>query len=466
MTDQTPIELILIDTYTRDGSSTISVQLSCGPSVEPDFEPLDLGLHEPIIQALFQKSQNDSATREVGEELLAALQQRDTFRRALENARAEQHCPISIILAGRNGTRLPWETLFDSTWPGFLELTGTTPINRAVKSHQSASSPSLLNEPRILAVLSAPRPGEPQSSTTDDWSYTELQNVRRAISMSGVAVDLRVVSSESSVLEEAASGGLTAIQLIDEYTITREIAKFDPHFLHFFCHGFDLPSPHLALYKPADIFTGIPQIRIDSDLLARHIGNTCLIVLNSCSGASSCNGSESMAQLLVSKRFPAAIAMREAIEWHDATNFTHALYRHVLDNLGSSAADRIDLRVMAALDMPRRVLLDRFGGQAAAAESHREWTLPIIYTRQRNVEIPVRAATPGDPSEQARREGGDLVVNSLRTQLHLDTPPKAAESLTKLADRNVSAAPLADANIETMRYAKVTQEEQVKLKAT
>jgi hypothetical protein len=428
MSNPVIIELVLTDTFSPGAGPGISVQLACGPASERDFRLVDLGLDETTVEALVRRSSDDDFAREVGERLLTALQRKEEVRRALAGAQ----CPISLMLAGQNGTRLPWETLFDSARNGFLELGGTTPTSRAMPDYQAGSSPALLDRPRILAVLSAPRPQVPG---TYDWSYTELRQLINAIGLAGVEVDLQVLSSESSVLQEAQQAGLRATKIIDAESIIYEIEAFDPHFLHFFCHGIDAPSPHLRLYKPADGHTKRPQIKIDADMLASHIGCTCLIVLNSCSGASSRRGTESMAQLLVSKRFPVVIGMREPIEWHDATGFTFAFYRHMLRTLRPPGT-RIDLRLLATLVAPRRELLSRFDEPpSAAAELHREWTLPVIYTRPGSVVVPVMAADLDKPPEQqAWREGRHLAINSVRKQLHPDTPSEADEILARLAN--------------------------------
>jgi len=320
---------------------------------------------------------------------------------------------------------------------GILEFAGTMPTSRAVKSHQAGTSPALLEQPRILAVLSAPsQTGAYGTIGPDDWSSAELKQLTDAISVTGVEVNLHVLTSESSVLDAANRAGVVARQIRDEKSVTEEIKSFDPHFLHFFCHGFDTPSPHLKLYSPADTHTGKPRIRIDADMLTQHIGCTCLVVLNSCSGAPGRQGTQSMAQMLVSKRFPVVIGMKEPIEWHDATRFTFALYQHMLEALRSSGSDRIDLRLLASLEEPRRALLSRFDEPVPdAAEQHREWTLPVVYTRPSGLILPVMSADGEEPPyRQARREGEHLATRSVRNQLHLETPAEAVESLSRIAD--------------------------------
>ena len=381
----------------------------------------------------------------VGERLLAALRQNEAVSTALHNALEQPRCPISVLFAGKtkNGIALPWETLFDPAWPGFLELGGKTPTSRAVRTSQSGAAPAVLDRPRMLAVLSAPRPGGAQlPGLSDDWSYVELQQIMEAIEESGVTVDLRVLTSEPSVLKMAGERGLTAKKITDASAVVRMIADFEPHFLHFFCHGTDKPSPQLMLYQPADIHTGTPRLRIDADLLTRDVGYTCLIVLNSCSGAAAAEGTQSMAHELVSKRFPAVIGMREPVEWHDATKFTSALYRNMLPMLKSRASDRLDLRIMAALEWPRRAILDKFGAAPDAAERQREWTLPVIYTRPGSTQIPVmRAEVDEPPEQQAWREGQHLAVNSVRTHLHTETPAQVRDLLTGLAEELTPPGP-------------------------
>jgi hypothetical protein len=438
MTDTAMIEIVLHDIHSPGRGFGIWVQLFRGPAAGPDYELVDMGLDAPVVEKLLATSLGIRGTRVVGERLLAALRQNEAVKTALHDALEQAQCPISVLFAGKtkNGIALPWETLFDPTWPGFLELRGKTPTSRAVHTSQSSSAPAVLDRPRMLAVLSAPRPGGAQlPGPTDDWSYVELQQIMEAIKESGVTVDLRVLTSEPSVLKLATEQGLTAEKISDASAVVRTIANFGPHFLHFFCHGTDEPSPQLMLYKPADVHTGTPQLRIDADLLTRDVGYTCLIVLNSCSGAAAAEGTQSMAHELVSKRFPAVIGMREPVEWHDATKFTSALYRNMLHILKSRASDSLDLRIMAALEWPRRAILDKFGAVPDAAERHREWTLPVIYTRPGSTQIPVMSAEVDEPPEQqAWWEGQHLAENSVGTHLHPDTPTWARDLLTGLAD--------------------------------
>ncbi len=435
------IKLVLSDSCSPDTGGMITAQLICGPRSDSicDYMPSDIGLDKQTIDALAARSSDDDAAREVGERLMAALQSKETIREALRDARDFSECPVSLILAGQMVNRLPWETLFDSSWPGFLEFRGTMPTSRAVPCDRSGTAPAFLDRPRILAILSAPAPGQtsPDGATgLGDWSHAEFKQLTEAAGAAGVDVDLRLMTSEQSVLDAAAGAEVMAEQIRDEDSIIEKIKSFDPHILHFFCHGFDQPSPHLKFYKPADIWTNDPQISIDADAITRHIGCTCLVVLNSCSGASAKDGTQSLAQTLVEKRFPAVIGMKEAVDWHDATRFTFGLYRHILRALRLHRGDQIDLRLLAALESPRRNLLSGLGPVDEAAEQHRKWTLPILYTRPRGVFVPVMSDDRDEPPYQtAQREGEHLAIRSVTRNLHQDTPGQAVGGLTRFADQ-------------------------------
>jgi len=117
--DSVSIQLVLTDTYFQGALRGITAQLACGPASECDYDIVDIGLDEQTIDTLARRSCDDDAIREVGERLLTALQQKMTVRQALISARMFSQCPISLILAGQMGNKLPWETLFDSSWPGF-----------------------------------------------------------------------------------------------------------------------------------------------------------------------------------------------------------------------------------------------------------------------------------------------------------------------------------------------------------
>ncbi len=213
--------------------------------------------------------------------------------------------------------------------------------------------------------------------------------------------------------------------------LLEKVKKFAPHILHFFCHGSTEGGPYLQLATLRDWDGGDPRgsIAIAPDDLypfstSNVSGYTWLVALNCCEGAAPVANAAtaedvySLARLLVTNGFSAAVGMREPIASDDAHIFCQAFYPSVLAILqelqppqGNVKTDFTEVEWARALYEPRTRLRDKYRADKPpllAASASREWTLPIIYVRPELFMLRVRFTNP---------ELSSADVETLRSQI-------------------------------------------------
>jgi len=374
--------------------------------------------------------------KKAGEQLITALCRHKEINEALDVTKRitpDEVCPIQFVMQSPNGARLPWEVLYDEAWFGFAELGRRWPISR-----RSGLSPSrgvakaVAGRLRLMAVLSArPLP----DAAVQNWdSAVEFKAIAQAIDDCDLPIDLHVLTSEQSVLSLAESRGVQAelITMKKPDKVMKEIGRFKPHILHFFCHG---DETSLRLYKPADVDTRNPTLYISPQDLTSRQDPTFLVVLNCCSGAAETGEQErrSLTHLLTQADYPAVIGMREPVDYHDATRFSYALYYQLLSQFSScQEEDAIDLRELLKLATPRTNILESYGG-IPGAQQHRFWALPVLYLAPKQVEVPI-LTEPETPEGAARQEGEAGVVYGAQ-RFHPDTPGGARREIAQRASQ-------------------------------
>ncbi len=277
---------------------------------------------------------------------------------------------------------LDWEMLYDEDGGLFLSLNNTWPIGRLTSPQNAGRPPQPFPASlRFMAVLSAAG-----QDGILDWKHLEAE-VQRARA-ANLPVEFLVFTGQSEIEEAvtAAGGELRALpEKPDE--LVRAIRDFNPHVLHFFCHGSpNLGAPFLEIATSNDFLEGsshgsliLPVEYLRDALTSSAIW---LLVLNSCSGAEGGGApaeadSRSLARKLAEEAgVPAAIGMAAPISPALAAEFTRSFYpaffecaRKILCEEGFNPID------WATLLVPARKALS-LGLDPA---DQREWSLPVVY---------------------------------------------------------------------------------------
>lgn len=300
---------------------------------------------------------------------------------------------------------LDWEMLYDEDGGLFLSLNSTWPIGR-LTSPQNAGRPPQPFPPslRFMAVLSAA--GQDGSL---DWKHlnAEIQRARAA----NLPVEFLVFTGQPEIEEAVTSAGGQLRPLPEKPDeLVRAVRDFNPHVLHFFCHGSpNQGAPFLELATSNDFLegSGHGSLILPVDYLRDALVSSAiwLLVLNSCSGAESGGppgeaDSRSLARKLAEEaEVPAAIGMAAPISPALAAEFTRSFYptffecaRKILCEDGFNPID------WATLLVPARKALS-LGIDPA---DQREWSLPVVYALAPSfspafVQRPLTAVLPASP---------------------------------------------------------------------
>lgn len=288
---------------------------------------------------------------------------------------------------------VPWEYLHDRRAGSFLALSTASPVVRYLELPHPPKPISVTAPLRALVVVSSPS-GFEALDTEAEWARlleatTELRSQGR----------IELVRSETATLE-ALQGALQQGQY---------------HVFHFIGHGdFERAEGRGALLFETEL--GEPRA-VNSDELAVLMGNhrpLQLAILNACEGArsSSTDPFSGLAQGLIQRGLPAAIAMQFEISDAAAVDFARELYRSM------SSGEPIDEAVTSA-----RISLYS-GGNAT------EWATPVLFMRSPTGQLfevlddtdpePAAAADTTEQDERYERE-------------HPGTPPLWSRRVVQMA---------------------------------
>ena len=405
---------------------------------------------EDMLDAFTLDTNGGSAVRTLGSSLLDSLAAHPAIGRAVDAALASQDpCPIYLRLLSPLAANYPWESMFSTANDSFLALESRWPIARIADNNPSERDVHFFAPPlRVLAVLSAV-----DVDAADEWRrmYARICEVR---DRDGLDVDVRVVAGQHSLkdeIERLADPGVSVVLLDEKARIVSEIKSFDPHVLHFFCHGRGAPSPLLELGTPRDHVTGESRIFIEPSELEISGLNTWLVVLNCCRGGSADGGVRSLGHELVNAGYPAVVAMRESIDFRDANLFTSAFYESMLSMLARDlgTGETVKIEWSAALHGPRQALRDKHGEPPSeSAARHRDWTFPVLYVRTDPLRVNTIAVHPDhDDAVRDKLLGRVKGYSQAHEQLDARTPQEAIDEVALLLQK--ALAQLAQAPTST-----------------
>lgn len=183
------------------------------------------------------------------------------------------------------------------------------------------------------------------------------------------------------------------------------IRQFQPHILHFFCHGTADGGGQLRIAIGNDILTGSPTSSIvmevgDLRACAPSVGDPAWLVLLNCCEVGNAGSPElsSLAlRLLQQGVFGAVIGMREPVLDTDAARFTKAFYQGVLADVQQRiAGTRTGPLRWPGLAVAGRIAVARHDAMSlsAAAALHKGWTLPVVFVAFGDFSLTVRQPIP------------------------------------------------------------------------
>jgi hypothetical protein len=313
--------------------------------------------------------------------------------------------PIFFEIACDFAEQFPWETLYLHPPADFSACRTPSPVGRLAGSTRALDTrtldqTSLTAKPelRLLAVLAA-------QGISSIPEFDELHGAKTRGNKSGrFAVNMEAFVSDKTDKQHA----LQSLQPNEVHDLTCKqdlldrLRDFQPHILHFFCHGSTAGSPHLQLATTSSrLGLGQPVTLSASDItnqVQQYSLNPWMTVLNCCSGAApsgAAAASQSFARSLAGPEVPVVVGMAEPIDHLTAHSFCKAFYTNVIDLLlrnfpnlpgsGSAAGPRVTVEWVETLTPTRRsVLEDRVGGgssySVALASDRKWWCMPVLYT--------------------------------------------------------------------------------------
>lgn len=390
------------------------------PGDQPDM-PLRCG---PSVLARFsEEPPRTNVVEKVGTRLFSSLGRHPTVHSAIQSALAQQGgCPIYLRLDTIEAAEFPWESLFDASRKRFLALSPEFPIGRIIPAVYQTATRYIAPPVRMVAVLSATG-----VDATGEWD-----GLSAAINATKLDVRVKVVVGQQALYRAIKANTPTwadVFPLSDEAAIAEQLTGFDPHFVHFFCHGTARPDPLLELATPIAHAARTSDVQLGPTWFKGKGLMPLLATLNCCVGASDGDGVRGLASKLVAEaNYPAAIGMREPIEATDAHMFVSTFYRTVFSELEAVFAGGQPQPVEWAgpLCAARQALRTAHAGGLApdpAAARHRRWTVPILCQAPGTLTIdPVTV----DPSHEEREKAAKVMELNVLANLRQGGNPNEA----------------------------------------
>ena len=373
-----------------------------------------------------------SLVREAGLEIFNRLSAHPGARAALDlvdNAAPGDDCPIYLHMTTDMAEALPFETL---CVPGnrFLALDERSPIVRIAIPREPSDQTieRLCDLPlRVTAVISA---AESQMYEEDEWRA--LYDAFRA---GTIDFKLQVLVGRDDLRQiiQQTDDPRVEVRLIEHSVdvLERTIAEFEPALLHFFCHGITEPEAYLEVASRATCDLGDEPLYLNHEHIRRIGKSLWLVTLNACQGAAPVPDAYSLALAVANNGVPAVVGMRETIEARDANIFTRAFYQDLLQELHRviSAPHGEVFNWPVLMRGPRDQLRQRQGGPpAAAAATHKRWSLPVLYMRPENLRL--RLADDDLGEAQQREIFGELqVLRAKRGSFVESSPPEMLKEI-------------------------------------
>ena len=345
--------------------------------------------------------------KEYGDRLVRALSEKDSFQEVLnfiDGLNNNERCPLYFKIVPGETEEIRWETLNKAN--EFYALQRQSPIARIAKLHENRTSiPYSFAAPlRVQTFISALG-----VSGEEEWNvlYKAIQEARKE----GLSITCSVFVGESELHNKITQLANNDFDITVAYMptltldIEDEINRFEPHIVHFFCHGYAgaggafLKLGTLGNWEDhAAYIDGIGDGEIDELPLAvesiaevEALRKAWLITLNCCNSARPAGAADngdgsqhalhSMAYNLVAHTgVPGVVAMQEPVEPLDAHDFSRYFYPSVFETIRRTLPQApnqfAEIDWAEALVKPRRALQEKH-------KHSRQWTIPVLYARQK-----------------------------------------------------------------------------------
>ncbi len=389
-----------------------------------DLYRFDCTTNEQAFLQMHQLPPTADEVKSAGRRLFEALEKHPAVKDAITAALMlpqESVAPLYIYLNVDNDQieGLPWESLYAAPPGMFLALDTRWPIARVADSSAIVPEIERTFQPplKVMAILSAAG-----VDATPEWKefYEAIKNA------SELNLQVFVCQPELKGLIEGLGDKRVTVQYVTTKSdLFAAVNTFDPHILHFFCHGSTDGGAHLQLANRQDWVGENPRgsIALGKEELTPFCSkerNIWLVTLNCCQGAAAAEDSYSLARSLVTKGFPAVIGMRELIATEDAHLFCTAFYAAVVQEVGQwkgKGQDVHEVEWAKVLCQPRIQLCDKHSGdlpRITAAAASKEWTLPVIYVRPEPFKIRMSSVPSTPVREIPDREVLEATLKKLR----------------------------------------------------
>jgi hypothetical protein len=418
----------------------LHVALEQTPFEMPPYVPdAPLKCTRAVITQFTKEPPRRDVVMRVGKRLLGSLVEHPGVRTAVNSALAHPGgCPIYLHMESVAAAEYPWESLFDEGRQRFLALEPEWPIARLVSARQRRLDPYVAPPVRMMAILSAL--GIP---ARDEW-----RGIRNAIESSSLPVKLRLVLGEKRLYDELQAekpDWVETAELKRQETVQHELDEFDPHLVHFFCHGTARPDPILELASTQGHDGGLTDVQVTPRMLKGVTPMAWLATLNCCSGASDEEGVRGLASGLVANAdYPAAIGMREPITKADARVFSEAFYTNVFAKLAKVFGDGYPVEadwatpLCAARNALRNASKGGLGPEPAAMQ-HRKWTVPILCVPASPLTIhPVEIHPSRDDPKENAKKLGELNTYAGVLGGRVRTSPDGLAAIRRLIDETLA----------------------------
>lgn len=385
--------------------------------------------------------QTDAAVLARGKMVRDALRQNQGISGALDQlskALPNQVRPLFVMLRPSDAERINWEMLCDGQ-DAFFALDERWPIARIIDPINAPPRlPCELTTPvRVMAVISALGIRDQRKEweqLRDAVNYARGQGLKVKLkALIGDSALFKAIEQEIAQAKAAGAPGAddTEVGAIETTPtrLTQRIREWGPNILHAFCHGradaggqaleFATANDHLQFAaKDPDTTAGSVVVSAQSLVtLGASLTNPWLMVLNCCSSGKAGVGLQSMANQIVSRGFPAVVAMMEPVAANDAYEFTRAFYPRVFDLL-KTASDALAHSASAPLEWTPamhqvRCAIAELDGREA--ENSPEWSLPVLYLRGLDEQVFVRPTGLSAKQAEEYRVRVETVAAWLRT---------------------------------------------------
>jgi CHAT domain len=360
---------------------------------------IKLDARAPHFEEMKSCEQGRGSIEQAGTNLYAALCKNPAIREFLTTVLsrfAQDKYPIYFSIDPNEIDALPWEALKRPGEPGFVALDERF----AVAREEETTSGTIREEygffypAKFMAVLSATNEtaGEVTPSAAEQWEalYAVLCNARDLlIARWGLEdaepLEVLILTNDGDLHEVLADtpDWIEAGWIESANQIIARRAAFQPHLLHFFCHGLAVSDPPQLILGTYDEFVaGYPgSIRLSPQQLAERQPNTWLLTLSSCSTAASETSVQNFARQVARQGTAFVVGMREAIDTRHARVISEHFYPHVfeaLSGLREGIAEDVDWSF--ALNALRSEL-HRVSHPDHAHSDCFHWTIPVLYRR-------------------------------------------------------------------------------------